>query len=385
LKRWWYMLAAVAVLVFLIVGIKGFQIYRTIQAFKAQGAPKVTVSAARAEYSSWQPTLEAVGSLKAVHGADLSAEVSGIVESCEFESGQNVKAGTLLVRLRAADDLARLESLKAAAALAQSTYERDQSQFKVQAVSQATLDSDAANLRSARAQVAEQQAVVDKKFIRAPFAGRVGIRAVDPGQYVAPGTKLVTLQSLEPIFADFYLPQQNLAQIAVGQRVIVTTAAAAGQSFAGQIDAINPQVDPATRNVQLRARLKNEGLKLLPGMYVKVVIDSGAEQRLLTLPQTAIVYNPYGASVYLVKPAGSAAQPATSGGAPPAAAANLVVQQQFVETGATRGDQVAILKGISAGELVVTSGQIKLKNGAAVVVDNSVTPMNSLNPAPPNE
>lgn len=379
------MLAAVAVLVLLIAGIKGFQIYRTIQAFKAQGTPKVTVSAARAAYSSWQPTLEAVGSLKAVHGADLSAEVAGIVESCEFESGENVKAGTLLVRLRAADDLARLESLQAAAALAQSTYERDQSQFKVQAVSQATLDSDAANLRSARAQVAEQQAVVDKKFIRAPFAGRVGIRAVDPGQYVAPGTKLVTLQSLEPIFADFYLPQQNLAQVAVGQRVTVTTPAAADHAFAGKIAAINPQVDPATRNVQLRASLENEGLQLLPGMYVKVVIDSGAEQRRLTLPQTAIVYNPYGASVYLIKPAAGAARPAASGASAQGAAADLVVQQQFVRTGPTRGDQVAILEGVGAGDLVVTSGQIKLKNGSAVVVDNSVTPTNSDNPAPPNE
>jgi membrane fusion protein (multidrug efflux system) len=379
------MLAAVAVLVLLIAGIKGCQIYRTIQAFKAQGAPKVTVSAARAEYSSWQPTLEAVGSLKAVHGADLSAEVAGIVESCEFESGENVKAGTLLVRLRSADDLARLDSLQAAAALAQSTYERDQGQFKVQAISQATLDGDAANLRSARAQVAEQQAVVDKKFIRAPFAGRVGIRAVDPGQYVAPGTKLVTLQSLEPIFIDFYLPQQSLAQLAVGQRVTVTTAAAAGQTFVGSIDAINPQVDPATRNVQLRARLKNEGQRLLPGMYAKVVIDSGAEQNLLTLPQTAIVYNPYGASVYVVRPAGAAEKPGTAGASAQGTTHDLLVQQQFVKTGPTRGDQVAILEGIGAGDLVVTSGQIKLKNGAAVVVDNSAAPTNAVNPSPPNE
>lgn len=385
------MLAAVAVLVFVIAGIKGFQIYRTIQAFKAQGTPKVTVSAAQAEYSPWQPTLEAVGSLKAVHGADLAAEVSGIVESCEFESGENVKAGTLLVRLRAADDLARLESLQAAAALAQSTYERDQGQFKVQAVSQATLDGDAANLRSARAQVAEQQAVVDKKFIRAPFAGRIGIRAVDPGQYVAPGTKLVTLQSLDPIFIDFYLPQQSLAQLAVGQRVTVTTTAVTGQSFVGRIDAINPQVDPATRNVQLRARLNNEGQRLLPGMYAKVVIDSGAEQRLLTLPQTAIVYNPYGASVYVVRPAGAAGTAGTAG--KPSATAtppqdqgrDLVVQQQFVKTGPTRGDQVAILQGIDAGDLVVTSGQIKLKNGAAVVVDNSAAPSDAANPTPRNE
>jgi membrane fusion protein, multidrug efflux system len=380
------MLAAVAVLVLVVVGVKGCQVYRTIQAFKAQGAPKVTVSAASAAWSAWQPTLEAVGSLRAVHGADLSAEVAGIVEACEFESGENVKAGTLLVRLRAADDLARLESLEAAAALAQSTYERDQGQFKVQAVSQATLDGDAAALRSARAQVAEQQAVANKKFIRAPFDGRVGIRAVDPGQYVAPGTKLVTLQSLAPIFVDFYLPQQALAQASVGQRVTVTSSAVAGQSFTGKIDAINPQVDAATRNVQLRARLQNEGLRLLPGMYAKVVIDSGAEQRLLTVPQTAIVYNPYGASVYVIRPAAAAASgAAASGAAAPGNKGDLVVQQQFVETGPTRGDQVAILKGLDAGDLVVTSGQLKLKNGALVVVDNSAAPADSGNPAPTNE
>ena len=199
MKRWLYMVAAVVVLVLVIAGIKAYSISKVIKHFSSQGEPRFTVSAARADFSPWQPTLSAVASMHAVHGADLSPEVAGIVDAIEFESGQDVKAGQLLVRLRAADDLAHLASLQATAALDQTLYTRDQAQFEAQAVSQATLDTDAANLKSAQAQVDEQKAVADKKFIRAPFSGRVGIRAVDPGQYVAAGTKLVTLQALDPI------------------------------------------------------------------------------------------------------------------------------------------------------------------------------------------
>lgn len=378
MRRWAYMLGAVLVLVLVLAGVKGYFIYRTIQGFKAQGAPKYTVSATQAEWTLWQPTQAAVASLHAVHGADLSPEVAGIVVAIDFDSGQDVRAGQLLVRLRATDDLAHLKSLQAIAALDQILYTRDKAQLQAQAVSQTIVDNDAANLESAQAQVNEQQAVVDKKFIRAPFAGRVGIRAIDPGQYVAAGTKLVTLQSLDPIYADFYLPQQYLAQLEVGGSVTVSTDAAPGQSFPGRIEAINPQVDTNTRNVELRARLPNAQHKLLPGMFVNVSVERGAAQRYLTLPQTAIVYNPYGASVFVVKPAGESARP-------PVAAAALIVQQEFVETGPTRGDQVAIVKGLKEGDLVVTTGQLKLRNGAQVIIDNSVTPADNPNPNPPNE
>jgi membrane fusion protein (multidrug efflux system) len=375
------MVAAVVVLVVVIAGVKAYSVSQMIEHFKSQGAPKFTVSAGKAEMMPWQPTLSAVATLHAVRGADLSPEVAGIVDAIEFESGQDVKAGQLLVRLRAADDLAHLASLKATAALDQTVYTRDQVQFDAQAISQATLDSDAAALKVAQAQVDEQRAVADKKFIRAPFSGRVGIRAVDPGQYVAAGTKLVTLQALDPIYADFYLPQQDLAQIAVGQSVGVT-ASPSGKPVTGKIDAVNPQVDTNTRNMQVRASLRNPGLKLLPGMYVNVNVDTGGEQRYLTLPQTAVVYNPYGASVFVIKPVGAApAAPNTS----PAAQGDLAVEQRFIETGPTRGDQVAILKGIQEGDLVVTSGQLKLKNGALVIVDNSVAPKNDQHPHPDNE
>jgi membrane fusion protein (multidrug efflux system) len=288
----------------------------------------------------------------------------------------------LLVRLRATDDLAHLASLQATAVLDQILYTRDQAQFEAQAVSQATLDNDAANLKAAQAQVDEQKAVADKKFIRAPFSGRVGIRAVDLGQYVAAGTKLVTLQALDPIYADFYLPQQDLAQIAVGQSVTVATPSSAEPSVTGRIDAVNPQVDTSTRNVQVRASLGNPEHKLLPGMYVNVSVAAGALQHYLTLPQTAVVYNPYGASVFVIKSAGVTP---SAPNAKTAAAGDLSVQQQFIEIGPTRGDQVAILKGIQQDDLIVTSGQLKLKNGALVIVDNSVTPMNDQNPHPVNE
>jgi membrane fusion protein (multidrug efflux system) len=369
------MAGAVVILVVVLAAIKGLMIYRVVQGFKAQGTPKVTVTAAKAEYSAWQPTLSAVASLHAVHGADLSAEVAGVVDALAFESGQNVKAGQLLVRLRCADDLARLQALKAAAALAEIVYKRDQAQLEVQAVSQATVDADAANLRSAQAQVDEQQAVLDKKLIRAPFAGRVGIRAVDPGQFVAAGAKLVTLQALDPIYADFYLPQQDLAQIAVGQQVSVSADTAGAEPFVGKIDAISPQVDTGTRNVQVRASLRNVGLRLLPGMYARVSVAAGAGQRLLTLPQTAVIYNPYGTAVFVIRRADA------QGGEP----GQLQAQQQFVATGPTRGDQVAILKGLQQGDLVVTSGQIKLRNNAVVVVDNTVAPSNDPNPQPVNQ
>ncbi len=375
MKRWVYMVVAIVVLILVIGAVKAYSVNKMIKGFQAKGEPKFTVSAAKAESSPWQPTLSAVATLHAVHGADISPEVAGIVDTIAFESGQDVKVGQLLVRLRASDDLAHLESLKATAALNQTIYTRDKAQFEAQALSQAVLDSDAANLRNAQALVDEQQAVTDKKFVRAPFAGRVGIRAVDPGQYVGPGTKLVTLQTLDPIFADFFLPQQALAQLAVGQAVIVSLTASS-ETFTGKIDAVNPQVDSATRNVQVRASLSNPAHRLLPGMFANVIVAVGDKTPYLTLPQTAITYNPYGASVYVIS---TDTDPKTKD------SKTLRVHQQFVVTGSLRGDQVAIIKGLQPGDEVVTSGQLKLKNGAAVVVDNTIAPPNEQQVNPPNE
>jgi membrane fusion protein, multidrug efflux system len=372
-KRMVIMLIAVAVV---FGGIFGFQAFKAVMIKKfmsTMSAPPQTVSATRAEYSRWQPTIEAVGSLRAVKGADLSLEVSGVVDSISFNSGDDVEQGALLLKLRADDDTAKLVSLQATAELSELTYERDLKQFKIQAVSQATLDTDTANLKNAKAQVAEQQAVLDKKSLRAPFAGHLGIRAVDLGQYLSAGTTIVTLQALDPIFVDFFLPQQSVDQVRIGQAVTVTIDAFKERNFPGEIAAINPKVDASSRNVQVRATLQNPDHKLLPGMYATIDIATGAPQNYITLPQTAITYNPYGDTVYVVdNKSGSA-----DGKRP------LIARQTFVTTGATRGDQVAVLKGVNEGDMIVTAGQIKLHNGSPVSIDNSVTPTADAAPTVP--
>jgi membrane fusion protein (multidrug efflux system) len=373
IKRMVIMLALVAVV---LGGIFGFQVFKTamIKKFMASmGSPPQTVSASKATTSDWQSKIEAVGSLRAVKGADLSLEVSGVVDAISFNSGDDVAEGAQLLKLRADDDAAKLVSLQATAELSQINYDRDQKQFKIQAVSQATLDTDAANLKNAKAQVAQQQAMLDKKVLRAPLAGHLGIRAVDLGQYLAAGTPIVTLQALDPIFADFFVPQQSVDQVKLGQTVAVKIDAYKDQSFAGEIAAINPRVDANSRNVQVRATLKNADHKLIPGMYATIDIATGAPQSYVTLPQTAITYNPYGDTVYIVdsKTAGADGKQ------------QMVARQTFVTTGATRGDQVAILKGVNEGDMVVTSGQIKLHNGSTVLIDNSITPTADAAPTVP--
>jgi membrane fusion protein (multidrug efflux system) len=363
--RWLTLIAVVLVLVLVIGGTKGCSAYHQFQGFKNQPPPKHTVSAIKAGYQDWKPELAAVASLRAVNGADLSSEVDGVVESIHFESGDDVPAGKLLVQLRAADDIAHLAALKA--------------------ISQATLDSDAANLKNAEAQAAQQQALVDKKSVRAPFAGHLGIRAVDPGQYLAAGTKMVTLQQLDPVYVDFSLPQQDLGQLSTGQKVSATVDTFPGQHFDGTLSAIDPKIDADTRNLSLRATIPNPDHKLLPGMYANVQIEAGAQARYLTLPQTAVVFNPYGQTVYVITPkdaAGKDQKSAKDDKAGQPGSADLVANQVFVTTGPTRGDQVAILTGLKEGDLVVTSGQVKLNNGDYVVVDNSVQPTDDSNPKP---
>jgi membrane fusion protein (multidrug efflux system) len=372
IKRMMIMIAAVAIV---FGGIFGFQVFKGMMIRKfitAASNPPQTVSVAKAGYSEWQPTIEAIGSLRAVKGADLSLEVAGVVESVSFNSGDDVAEGAPLLRLRDEEDVARLHSLQAMADLSEITYQRDQKLFKTQVVSQATIDTDVANLRNARAQVAQQQAVIDKKLLRAPFAGHLGIRAVDLGQYLGPGTVIVTLQALDPIYVDFFVPQQAVDELRLGQQITVKVDAYKDRSFSGEISAINPKVDIGSRNVQVRCTLKNPDHKLLPGMYATVDIAIGSPHNYITLPQTAITYNPYGDTVYLVVDGKQ-----TDGGKP-----QLVARQTFVTTGPTRGDQVAVLKGVDDGDTVVTAGQIKLHNGSAVLIDNSVTPTADAAPVP---
>jgi membrane fusion protein, multidrug efflux system len=355
-------------------GIFGFQAFKAkmIKKYMAgQGNQKQTVSTYKADFMEWQSHFIAVGTLTAMLGADIAPEVNGIVKQIYFRSGRDVKKGDLLVELNADSDIARLDSLKAMEDLARKTLTRDREQFKVQAVSQATIDADTANLKSAQAQVSEQKAVVEKKFLRAPFDGRLGIRAVNLGQYMSPGQKVVTLQALDPIFIDFFLPQKSISKLKVGQKINVKVDTYPDESFPGEVSSINPKVDEGTRNVPVRASIRNPEKKLLPGMFATASVEIGTKQNLITIPQTSITYNPYGDYVYVV------IQGKDAKGSP-----QLVVKQSFIDAGDKRGDQVAILDGVKKGDTVVTSGQNKLKNNTPVEINNSVKISNQASPEP---
>jgi membrane fusion protein (multidrug efflux system) len=374
-KRMLIMLIGVGFLFGGIFAYKAFVSYKMKKSMSVAQAPPVTVSAIKAEYVPWQPQLKAVGSLRAVRGVDVTSEIAGLVQTIHFKSGDKVAAGQLLVQLNADSDMALLHSLEAAAELADTVYERDKKQYEAQAVSKATLDADAADLKVKRAQVKQQAAIVEKKSIRAPFSGRLGISTVNPGQYINPGDKVITLQSLDQIYTDFYLPQQELSRIFLGQPVIVTTDTYPGRTFSGKITAVNPKVDPDTRNFQVEATISNPRHELLPGMYASVEVKAGAMHSYLTLPQTAVTFNPYGETVFVIEESGKG----------PDGKPLLTVRQAFVNVGPTRGDQIAILKGINENDTVVTSGQLKLKNGSRVIINNQVQPSNEAAPRPPDE
>lgn len=353
-------------------GIYGFQQFRNhmiAKAIRGHGIPPQTISTIVAEKSSWQPTTQAVGTLRASKATQLSAEVGGLITAIPFESGKQVKKGQTLLELNADPLKAQLAQFKANAELARQNLTRDRAQLKIQAVSQAVVDSDAATLKSAEAQIATQQALIDQKIIRAPFSGVLGIRQVDLGQYLAPGANIVSLQQLDPMYIDFTIPQTQIDLIHLDEAVAVKTDARPGKTFEGKITAIEPQINTATRNLTVRASIANPKSELLPGMFATLTIKQGPPQEFLTLPSTAIAFNPYGSTVFVVDHGKSKEGKET-----------LTVSQHFVTTGATRGDQIAILTGIKAGDTVVTSGQIKLRNGAPVLINNSVTPTNNPHP-----
>ncbi len=329
-----------------------------------EAGSRQTVSASGAVEQEWQPHIEAVGTLQALRGADLSPEVGGIVSCIYFTSGAEVNAGTPLLELDARADAARLQGLKATADLARKTYLRDQEQFKVQAIGQAVLDADLANLKNTEAQAAEQQALLDKKFIRAPFDGRLGLRVVDLGQYLKPGAKIVTLQALDPIYVDFGLPQKAVSRISAGRKVAVQIDAFPAHVFPGEVSAIEPKLDAVTRSVQVRATVQNPRHLLLPGMLAAVTIDMGPARRFVTIPQAALSFNPGRVTVFVVEAKGK-----TPEGAP-----SLVVEQRVVSIGETKDDQAAILDGLQPGEMVVTSDRTTLRNGTPVIVNRAVGP-----------
>lgn len=365
------MLVAVGILFGLIFGWKGVSGFMSRRYFAKAGAPAVTVSTMKAVESLWQPTKNSVGSLRARTGVNVTTELAGMVQTIYFTPGAAVEKGTVLVQLNAGTELGQLHSLQAQVELAKITYQRDKAQYNAHAVSKQTVDTDEWTLKNLQAQVDQLAATAEKKTLRAPFSGQLGINNINPGQYLNVGDTVTTLQALDPIYADFYLPQQDLALLKNGQTVNVVTDTFPNKTFQGKITTIQPAVDVNTRNVEVEATISNPEFELKPGMFVRVEVDLEAKLYFVTLPQSAISFNPYGDIVYLVKDSGkkdAKNQPV------------LIVNQVFVTVGDMRGDQVAVLKGVKIGDIVVTSGQLKLKNGSRIVVNNQIQPSNEASP-----
>ena len=357
-----------------LAGLKLLQ-FQTMAAQGAQFAPPPeTVTTAEVKADRWQPTLTAIGSVTAVQGVMVSAEVSGTVKTIAFESGATVRAGDVLVELDTAIEQAQLRSAAASADLARANLERARVMRGKNLVSAADFDAAEAQAKQTLAQMDNFRAVLAKKTIRAPFAGRLGIRRVNLGQFLDNGAAIVTLQSLDPVYVDFALPQRYLAQLRAGMTVRVTTDAFPQQTFAGKITAISPEVDSVTRNVRLQATLANSNGRLQPGLYVEVAAVLPETEPVLMIPATAVLYAPYGDSVFVLEEkkdekTGKAGQ---------------VLNQKFVRLGPARGDFVVVASGLEAGQTVVSTGVFKLRNGMSVVVDNALAPQPQLAPAPAN-
>jgi membrane fusion protein, multidrug efflux system len=332
--------------------------------------PPVSVSAMHVKFQEWQPTLRALGTLRAIQGVDITTELAGMVKKIHLKPGSEVQTDDLLLELNVDAEIAQRDALQASVELAEITYKRDKSQFSVQAISQATLDSAKADLDSKKALLAQQVATIAKKTIRAPFSGVLGISSVNLGQYLNTGDKVITLQSLDPIYADFFLPQKDLASLKVGQKITLKTDTYPGISFTGAITTIDPKIDASTRNIRIEATIANPDLKLFPGMFGELTIYTGNPKNYLTLPRTAVSFNPYGEIIYIISETGK-----DKAGKP-----ILTVRQSFVTVGESRGDQTSILKGLKEGDYVVLAGQQKLKNGTVITVNNKVLP--DADPAP---
>jgi membrane fusion protein (multidrug efflux system) len=369
------MLILAAVLVAFTVAIgsyKFLQIKAAIAAGMAWTPPPEAVTTVVASSERWPSTLSPIGSVAAVHGVTVSADLPGIVESINFESGRQVRAGELLVRLDTSQERAQLAAAEAARDLAKLNSDRSEKLFEKQVISQAEYDQTTAQLKQAEAHVGEIKAVIERKQIRAPFAGTLGIRKVNLGQYLAGGDPIVPLQSMDPVYVNFTVPQQQLSELRLGAPVRVTAESLSARPT-GHITAINSEVDAATRNVQIQATFENPHLALRPGMFVEVEVSVGSADQVVALPASSINYAPYGNSVFVVTKMKNPKGPGMYQG----------VEQRFVTLGAGRGDQIAVVSGVKPGDEVVTSGVFKLRNGAAVLVNNKVRPSN--NPAPKPE
>jgi membrane fusion protein (multidrug efflux system) len=339
-----------------------------------QKPPPTVISSMKATEQAWERRLHAVGSFAPAEGITVSNELDGTVTKIAFESGARVNKGDLLVQLDVSTEQAQLAAAVAAADLARINLKRAQELRAKDTNSQSDLDTGEAQARQTVANADAIRAVIAKKTIRAPFAGRTGIRQVNLGQFIKGGTAIVPLQAMDPLFVNFSLPQQDVMDLKVGQIVQVSIDAYPGTVFQGTINAIDAKVDDANRNIMVQATVPNADERIRPGMFGVIDVVLPQQDKLVTLPQMAISYNPYGSSVYIVENKGKDAS-----GQPV-----LTVRQQFVQLGSQRGDQVAVLKGVKAGDEVVTAGQLKLRNGSPVQINNAVAPANNPQPSLPN-
>lgn len=374
-KRMVWMLTGCVVVFGGVFGFKWFGGKMMNQYFDNMPMPPAAISAAAAQQTRWVDSLSGVGTVVASQGALVTTEAAGIVSAIHVESGGHVPRGALLVTLSSATEQADLQRLQAQARLAQSELSRIERLFKLEAVSKADYDKAHADADAAGSAVAAQQARLALKQIRAPFAGELGIRQVSVGQYLAAGAPIISLQALTPVFVDFTLPEQDLARVHLGQTVQVTMDAQPGREFRGVVEAVDSLVDSKTRNFKVRARFDNADKALRPGLFARAAITLDQAREVVTVPRTAVSYNPYGNSVYVV-------QKVKGKGADGKPADELVVRRRFVKTGEARGDLVVISEGLKVGEQVATSGLLKLQNDSKVIINNQVSPPAALAPTP---
>jgi membrane fusion protein (multidrug efflux system) len=369
-KRFILAIISLIILIVILVAVKALQIGAMIDQGKKFVQPPETVTAALVKTESWETDLSAVGTLNAVQGVTVAAELAGKVAEIDFEAGLPVKKGDILLRQDTSSEEAQLPGAVAQVNLASTNLERMTQLFSKQLISQADRDNAVASAEQAQSQAENIRATIAKKTIRAPFSGQLGIRQVNLGQMLREGDPIVTLQALDPIYVDFTLPQQQLSLVRLGLTVQVTTDAVPGVTMKGRINAINPLVDAETRQITVQATVANRGGKLRPGMFANVMVGLPARQKVLAIPATAILYAPYGDSVFIIEDA--------------ADKKGKVLRQQFVRLGVKRGDFVAVTSGIKDGDTVATTGVFKLRNGQSAVVDNKLAPDFQKAPKPEN-
>jgi len=370
-KLWLATGAGILVIVLGLVGVKAAQIGSMISAGKQFVPPPESVSSIKVEPTQWRPSTSATGSIVAVRGVTVGSELPGVVREIGFDSGASVKRGAVLVKLDTSTEEAQLDAAQADAKLARLTADRARTLRAREANSISDLDAADAKLQAANAAVASLRAVIAKKTIRAPFDGRVAIRQVELGQVVPAGGAIASLQSVDPIYVEFWLPQQQLASLTEGQQVVAKSDTFPDATWKGRVSTINTEVDVATRSVRVRATLDNPDGRLRPGMFANVEVLANQERPVLSIPATAVMYAPYGDSVFIIdqKPGPDGKQ-------------QLVARQQFVRLGERRGDLVAVADGLSAGETIVSSGAFKVRNGMSLMVNNDLAPKAELAPTP---